>query len=93
MDIFKDKRNHTQGGTKHINKHTTHEERTQEFAPFFAYIPQGKRKQQQRPQRHKNKQDKARGQAKDNQNKADKVKDKKLKQRDKTKGKRIKAKG
>ena len=39
---------------------TTHEERThQHGAPFlFAYIPKGKRKQRQKPQGHKNKQDK-----------------------------------
>ena len=38
---------------------TTEQERTQEIAPFlFAYIPQGKRKQRQKPQGHKNKQDK-----------------------------------
>ena len=87
MDIFKDKGSHTQGGTEHINKPTTHEERAhQHGAPFlFACSPKGKRKQQQR---HKNKQDKTREQAKDNQNKADKMKDKKQEQRDKTKGKR-----
>ena len=54
MDIFKDKRNHTQGGTKHINKPTTHEERTQRkhFVPFlFAYSPKGKKKTQQHTQR------------------------------------------
>ena len=74
MDIFKDKRNHAQGGTKHINKHTTHEERTQGIAPFlFAYSPKGKKKLQTKQERK----DKTRGQAKDNQNKADKVKDKK----------------
>ena len=69
---------------------TTHEERTQEIAPFlFACSPKGKRKQQPHPKSHK---DKTRGQAKDNQSKEGQ-KDKKQVQRDKTKGKRRKAKG
>ena len=56
---------------------TRREDARKPFAPFlFAYSPKGKKKTQ-RPQRHKNKQDKTREQAKDNQNKADKVKDKK----------------
>ena len=85
MDIFKNKGRFAQGCTKHLNKPTTHEERTQGIAPFlFAYSPKGKKKLQTKQERK----DKTRGQAKDNQNKADKVKDKKLKQRDKTKGKR-----
>ena len=46
MDIFKVEGSHTQRGTKHINKHTTGQERTQEIAPFFAHIPQGKKKTQ-----------------------------------------------
>ena len=57
MDIFKNKGRFAQGGTKHINKPTTHQERThQHGAPFlFAYSPQGKKKTQQANKESKSK--------------------------------------
>ena len=75
MDIFKSKGRFAKGGTKHINKPTTHQERTHHTArPFFLrVVRKGKRNYKTKQERK----DKTKGQAKDNQNKADKVKDKK----------------
>ena len=63
MDIFKDKRNHTQGGTKHINKPTTNEERTQEIAPSLFVCTSEREKETTKTKQERKA--KTRGQAKE----------------------------
>ena len=38
MDIFKSKGRFAQGGTKHINKPTTHQERTHQHGAPFLFV-------------------------------------------------------
>ena len=90
MDIFKDKRNHTQGGSKHINKPTTGQERTQGIAPFlFAYSPKGKKKLQNKTGKERQGKRTSKGEQTQKHN------DKRTKagQKDKTKGKKDKKEG
>ena len=85
MDIFKDERNHTQGGTKHINKPTTHEERTQGIAPFLFVCTSEREKATPAT---KTKQERQEDKPKSNKGKAPKAG-----QKDKTKGKKDKKEG
>ena len=90
MDIFKDKGSHTQGGTKHINKPTTHQERTQEncalFCVYTAREKENTNTNQERQQRkttrakqNKEKKDRTKSRSKEIKRKAkgDRQKDKK----------------
>ena len=74
MDLLKDKGSHTQRGTKHINKPTTHQERTQENCALFCVYTAREKETTTTP---KEPQRQCKRTKKDNQNKADKVKDKK----------------
>lgn len=84
MDIFKDKRNHTQGGSKHINKPTAEQERTQRIAPFlFAYSPKGKKKLQNKAGKERQ----GREQAKESRHRNTRTKGQKEGKKDKKEGK------
>ena len=87
MDIFKSKGRFAQGGTKHINKPTTHKERTQGITPcalsFCLYIRKGK----------SNNKDKAGKTRQEDKPRSNKGKAPKAGQKDKTKGKKDKKEG
>ena len=86
MDIFKDKRNHTQGGTEHLNKPTTGQERTQGIAPFLFVCTSEREKATPATKTKQERQDKRTSQG------ATKAKPQKQGKKIKRKAKRIKRK-
>ena len=82
MDIFKSKGRFAQRGTKHVNKPTTHQERTQEIAPFlFAYNPKGKNKLQTKQERKDKEENKQRRADTETQGQKDKSRSKEIKRK------------